>query len=113
MYYYFVCLLKQGYKVPLESLQCITSFYSSVGHAGSHQTLYYCEVTDDMLESQGGGILSEGEKIEVVHLPVEEGLALVFDQDKPRSCGLLFAIMWFQQYKQPSLPKQQLFSNSK
>lgn len=70
-------------------------------------------MTDDMLESHGGGILSEGEKIEVVHLPVEEGLALVFDQDKPRSPGLLFAIMWFQQYKQPLLPKQQSFSNSK
>lgn len=48
-------------------------------------------------------MLSEGELIEVVHLPLEEGLALVLDKEKARSSGLLFAIMWFQQYKRPLL----------
>lgn len=91
-----------GYKVPLSNLECITSFYSSVGHAGSRQTLYYCEVTDAMIEGKGGGIVSEGERIEVVHLPLEESLALVFDQEIPRPPGLMFAIMWFHQYKRKS-----------
>lgn len=92
-----------GYNVSLESLECITSYNSSVGHAGSHQTLFYCEVTDAMRTKQGGGNYSEGEEIEVVHLPLKEGVALVFDQDKPRSSGLLFALMWFEQYKKPFL----------
>lgn len=92
-----------GYRVQLESLECITSFYSSIGHAGSCQTLFYCEVTDSMRTSEGGGSAAEGEEIEVVHLPMKEGLALVFDQDKPRPSGLLFALMWFEHYKRPLL----------
>ena len=89
--------------MPQESLECITSCNSSVGHAGSFQTLYYCEVTDDMLESVGGGVVSEGERIEVVYLPLEESLDLVFNQEKLRSTGLMFAIMWFYRYKKPLL----------
>lgn len=92
-----------GYKVPVESLECITSFYCGMGHAGNHETLFYCEVTDDMKESVGGGNILEGEKIEVVHMPLTEGTALIFDQDKPRGSGLLFALMWFECYKRPFL----------
>lgn len=92
-----------GYNVPLVNLECITSLYSSVGHAGSHQTLYYCEVTDNMLEGGGGGVASEGEQIEVVYLPLEESLALLFDQEKTRPAGLCFAIMWFHQFKRPTM----------
>lgn len=98
------CLIKCiGYDVPPEKLECITSFYSSVGHAGSHQTLFYCEVTDAMRTGQGGGNYSEGEEIEVVHLPLKEAGALVFDENKPRTTGLLFAFMWFEHYKKPFL----------
>lgn len=92
-----------GYNVPLVNLECITSLQSSVGHAGSHQTLYYCEVTDDMLGGSGGGVASEGEKIEVVYLPLEESLALIFDQEKARPAGLCFAMMWFHHFKRPIL----------
>ena len=92
-----------GYKVPLENIECITSFYSSMGNSGSHQTLFYCEVTDDMKSSEGGGNVTEGEKIEVIHLPLKDGVALIFDQDKPRSSGLLFSLMWFEHYKRPNL----------
>ena len=89
--------------MPLESLECITSFYTSVGEAGSVQTLFYCEVTDDMLEGEGGGNISEGEEILVIHLPLKEGLELVFDKDKPRTSGLLLAMLWFEHYKKPIL----------
>lgn len=87
----------------LESLECITSFCTSSGESGNVQTLFYCEVTDDMLESEGGGNISEGEEILVIHLPLKEGLELVFDKDKPRTSGLLFAILWFEHFKRPIL----------
>ena len=90
-----------GYEVPLAKLECITSFYSSVGHAGSYQTLFYCEVTDSMKKSGGGGNVMEGEEIEVVNLPLEKSTELFFDQNKPRSTGLLLALMWFEHYKKP------------
>ena len=92
-----------GYEVSADKMECITSFYSSMGHAGSHQTLYYCEVTDDMKKSEGGGVATEGENIEVVNLPLHKGIEMVFKEDLPRSTGLLFALMWFEHYKRPLL----------
>ena len=74
-----------------------------MGHAGSHQTVFYCEVTDDMKEGSGGGNVAEGELIDVVYIPLDEGIKLAFDQDKPRSIGLCFALMWFEHYKRPLL----------
>lgn len=67
--------------------------------------MYYCEVTDYMLEGTGGGVVADGEMIKVLHLPLKESLELIFDQEKARSSGLLFALMWFQQYKLLTLKK--------
>lgn len=92
-------LEETGYDVPLGNIELINAYYSSVGYSGSYQHLYYCEVSDSMLVSGGGGNDHEGELIEVVHVPVDEGLKLVFDTDKPKSTGLCFAIMWFEHYK--------------
>lgn len=100
-----ISFVPAGYDVAVESLECVTSFHSSVGHAGSQQTVFYCEVTDNMRRNEGGGNLSEGEEIEVVHLPLKEGTALMFDQNKSRSTGLLFALMWFEHYKRPLLDR--------
>ncbi|KAL8594374.1 hypothetical protein ACOMHN_032961 [Nucella lapillus] len=84
-----------GYKVPLDSIQKITSFRSGVGSTGSQQVLFYAEVTDKMREGKGGGLEEEGEMIEVVHMPVEEGRKLIFDETVNRPSGLLFALQWF------------------
>lgn len=45
-----------GYDVPLQSIERITSFHTSVGFAGSKQTLYFTEVDDSMKVSDGGGV---------------------------------------------------------
>jgi len=82
-----------GYKVPLETVEKITSFYTSVGFAGSGQTLYYAEVDESMRCSDGGGI--EGEVIEVVELSIEDSKALIFNETIAKTPGLLFALMWF------------------
>lgn len=79
----------------------ITSFYSSVGHAGSQQTVFYCEVTDGMHSpGAGGGNQAEGEVIDVVHVPLEEAKAMILSAERPRTVGLCFALMWFQLYKE-------------
>ena len=88
-----------GYEVPIGNIELINSYYSSVGHSGSYQHLYYCEVTDSMLVSEGGGNDHEGEMIEVVYIPVEEGMKMVFDSEKPKSTGLCFAMTWFEHFK--------------
>ena len=78
-----------GYKV--DSIQKITSYYTSVGFAGSRQTLFYAQVHERI--GEGGGI--EEEKIEVIHLPVKEAREFMMDESKPKTPGLLFAFCWW------------------
>ena len=94
-------LEETGYDVSLESIQTITSYYSSLGTAGTHQWLLYCEVTDDMVVAKGGGNDYEGEMIEVLHMPLEEAMKLPFDDSKARPTALCFALLWFDKFKRP------------
>ncbi len=82
-----------GYDVPAECIEKITSFYTSVGFAGSRQTLYFAEVNEKMRVHDGGGI--EMEQIEVVELPVNEARSFIYDESKAKTPGLMFAFMWF------------------
>ncbi|SFV68491.1 Uridine diphosphate glucose pyrophosphatase [hydrothermal vent metagenome] len=82
-----------GYAVPVEKIVKITSFYTSVGFAGSRQTLYYAEIDESMKVSEGGGI--EGEVIEVIVLPTQEAADLIFDENIAKTPGLMFAFMWW------------------
>lgn len=82
-----------GYQVPLESIERITEFYTSVGFAGSKQTLYYAKVDDGMKISDGGGI--DGEVIEVIELPISEAKNFIYDESIAKTPGLMFAFMWF------------------
>jgi len=94
-----------GYDVPLNCIEKITSYYSSVGVSGSYQALFYAEVTDEMLVSKGGGSADEGELIEVVYIPVEELQAFIFDETKPKTPSAVLAVLWFIQNKLPNLKK--------
>jgi len=82
-----------GYDVALEKIERITSFYTAVGFAGAHQTLYYCEVDESMREHEGGGI--HVEDIEVVYLDVKAAKKFVLDELKSKTPGLMFAMMWW------------------
>lgn len=84
-----------GYRVPLEKVEKITSFYTSVGFAGSRQTLYYVEVDEQMKVSDGGGV--DGELIEVILLPVSEAESFIYTEEIVKTPGLMFAFMWWQQ----------------
>ena len=97
MIYYSFC----RYNVPVENLRFVNGFWSNIGTAGSHQSLYYCEVTDDMMTTAGGGNPIEGELIDVYHLPLKEALGFLFDTSKKKSAGLCFGFMWFSQFIKP------------
>ncbi|CAH2983256.1 unnamed protein product [Chilo suppressalis] len=83
-----------GYNVEVENLQKIMSYRSGVGVQGSLQTLYYCEVTDDMKTEQGGGV--DDEIIEVVEMTIPQIEKMLNSEGplaSPPSC--LFSLMWF------------------
>lgn len=88
-----------GYDIPLQSIEPVCTYHSSVGVSGTLQWLYYAEVSDSMLKSEGGGNEVEGEMIEVVHLPVKESLEFIFDASRPKPTSLCFAILWWNQTK--------------
>lgn len=82
-----------GYLVSLQSIERITSFHTSVGFAGSRQTLYFVEVDESMKVSEGGGV--DHEQIEVVYLPVDQAKNLIYDESIAKTPGLMFAFMWW------------------
>ena len=82
-----------GYDVPLQDIERITSFHTSVGFAGSKQTLYFAQVDESMKVSEGGGI--DHEQIEVVFLPIDEAQKLIYDESIAKTPGLMFAFMWW------------------
>lgn len=86
-----------GYAVPLQNIERITSFHTSVGFAGSKQTLYFTEVDESMKVSEGGGV--DHEQIEVVYLPVDKAVKLIYDENIAKTPGLMFAFMWWLEKK--------------
>lgn len=96
-------LEETGYDVPLESIQQVTGYQSSIGTSGSYQTMFYCEVTDDMQRGEGGGMAHEGEMIEVVHIPASNAVQFALDPSNSRSSGLCFGFLWFDKTIRPNL----------
>ncbi len=82
-----------GYDVSSDDIEKVTSFYTSVGFAGSKQTLFYASVDETMHTGTGGGV--DDEQIEVVELPVAQAREFMFDESIVKTPGLLFAFMWF------------------
>lgn len=84
-----------GYNVPESHFRKVFSAWGSVGFAGSLQTLFFAEVTNDMKVNEGGGNRSEGEKIEVYYLPRKDVLAFLYDENLPKPPSLMAAFFWY------------------
>ena len=82
-----------GYDIPLVNITKITEFYSSVGFAGSKQTLFFAEINENHKKTQGGGI--DDENIEVIFIPKKEALSFIFNEKYPKTSGIMFAFLWF------------------
>jgi len=64
-----------GYDVPLENIISHKVFKSSVGTSGTNAYTYFCEVTEEMKVSEGGGI--ESEDIELIRIPYKKSLNIL------------------------------------
>ncbi|WP_455757466.1 NUDIX domain-containing protein [Sulfurimonas sp.] len=82
-----------GYDIPVESLQKISSFYTSVGISGAKQTLYYATCNESMKINDGGGL--EEEDIEVIYIPHAKAKKFMFDESYQKTPGLMMAFYWF------------------
>lgn len=58
-------------------------------------TLFYAEVTDNQKVGPGGGLVEEGELIEVVEFTISQCRDLIFDDTINREPTLLCALYWF------------------
>jgi UDP-sugar diphosphatase len=82
-----------GYDIPVESLEKISSFYTSVGISGTHQTIYYASCDDTVKLNDGGGL--HDEEIEVIYIPIEEAKKFIFDESYQKTTGVMLSIYWF------------------
>ena len=83
-----------GFDVELSKIEKITSFYTNVGVSGSKQHLYFAKINDSMKKGLGGGI--NDEQIELFYLPLEQINSFIFDEEKAKTPGLMFAFYWFE-----------------
>jgi len=82
-----------GYDIPVENLEKISSFYTSVGISGTHQTIYFAECDDSMKDHEGGGL--HDEEIEVIYIPLEDAKKFMFDEKYQKTTGVMLAFYWF------------------
>jgi len=82
-----------GYDVPVEKLDYITTFYTSVGISGASQILYYAELDDSMQIDEGGGL--QEEDIEVIYVPTKDAKKFMFDESYKKTPGMMMAFYWF------------------
>ncbi|RBQ29169.1 NUDIX domain-containing protein [Aliarcobacter vitoriensis] len=82
-----------GYKVDINSLQKITSFFTNVGISGAKQHLFFANINENQKIHSGGGV--NDEQIELFFLPVEKCDEFIFDENKAKTPGLIFSLYWF------------------
>jgi UDP-sugar diphosphatase len=91
-----------GYEVNIKDIVKITSFFTNVGVTGSKQYLYFATIDASMKKHQGGG--TEHEEIYLEFIALDNAKTFMFDEQKAKTPGLLFAFEWFfQNYLASSL----------
>ncbi|GER90230.1 ADP-ribose pyrophosphatase [Dictyobacter vulcani] len=86
-----------GYQV--HALTPIATFYVSPGGSSERIYLFYAEVNDADRVSDGGGLASEHEDIELIQVSFEE-LWDVLKKGEIRDAKTLIAVQWLQQRSQ-------------
>ena len=83
-----------GYDVPIKKFERIFS-NSNVGYSGNKEIMFFAEVDDSMIVSDGGGNKEEGEFIQVFYLPLAEARDYVMDDSIPKPASLMAAFFWY------------------
>ncbi|MGP1485868.1 MAG: NUDIX domain-containing protein [Campylobacter sp.] len=71
----------------------IVGVFGALGFSGNKQTMFFATINDSMKVNDGGGV--DNEQIELIYLPVSQAREFMFDENKIKAIGLLFAFMWF------------------
>ncbi len=87
-------LQEVGYDVA--ELRLMLTFYASPGTSTERVFLYLAEVTDAHKVSDGGGLDSEHEYIEVVEMPIDEALERL-DRGLVTDGKTIIALQWFRE----------------
>lgn len=82
-----------GYEVNVKDIVKITSFFTNVGVTGSRQHLYFALINSDKQKHGGGG--TENEEIFLEYVTLNDAEAFMYDEQKAKTPGLLFAFEWF------------------
>ncbi|WP_456057624.1 NUDIX domain-containing protein [Campylobacter hominis] len=80
-----------GYKV--NDLEFITTCYSALGFGANRQDFFYAAVKNSDKIAQGGGV--DGEKIEIINLPLNKAENFAFDDNFIKAPGLVMCFLWF------------------
>ncbi len=87
-----------GYRVPLDQIEKISSFFTNVGISGGKQHLFFAFIDDNLKVGEGGGI--NDEYIELEYLSLEDSKEFVYNETKAKTPGLMFSFYWFyEKYK--------------
>ncbi|KAG2378894.1 hypothetical protein C9374_008042 [Naegleria lovaniensis] len=101
-----------GFRIPLDKIQSVKTYYTGTASNASMQQLFYVEMDDESEKAwkinAGGGLESEGEIIEVFKLPLEHVHEFLTDTTTLKPATLFYAITWWFLEK-ASLQEQQHF----
>ena len=84
-----------GYEIPLNDITHVMTFLSGVGIAGEYMHLFYAEVSNKMKVSDGGGLESEGEMIEVVEMSINEVESYLSSSNVKSPMFTIYGLNWF------------------
>lgn len=83
-----------GYSVEINQLEKIGTIKNLSVTTGARSTFYYCEVTDDMIDNEGGG--EDGENVEVIEMPLKDVIKYASNKDYVSSpINFMYGLYWF------------------
>ena len=88
-------LEETGYDCPLHNIKRLFEVSDNSGVTSSLEHLYYAEVSDEMKVGEGGGLVEEGEFIDIVYLPLKEAKEFMFRDDVLKTGAEMSAFCWF------------------
>ena len=88
-----------GFLVSPDRLSKIVTFPAGVGSSVGTQTMFSVEVVDKDRVGKGGGLLEEGEMINVVEMTVKEVEEYLARETVNSPVGFLYGVSWYLQNK--------------
>ena len=82
-----------GYRVSSDRLELVSTFYTSVGFAGSKKSMYFAKIYNNDKVSEGGGICDEN--IDVIYIKRGDLLDFLADKDISKTAAISYGIIWF------------------